>query len=136
VLHVRGSPCNCGFRYTDAQSTYRHILSCDQSCAVTHTVRHNRARDAIAMVTREYGITVSSEPTFYSYDDGREVQRLVQADTCGDCSLQWPLTSREKCPPSKPPSRRCTPILHCICRAQVSFGLPVPIARLASTLLN
>lgn len=71
-LSVVGTKCNCGHIYSEHdEATIQHILKCDMATRVTHTTRHNMVRDTIARVARDYGITVTKEPTCFKYDDGR-----------------------------------------------------------------
>jgi hypothetical protein len=71
-INMIGSRCNCGFLVTTAELMFRHTLECDQATPITHTIRHNRARDALAACARRYGIMVTVEPTMYVYDDGKK----------------------------------------------------------------
>jgi hypothetical protein len=47
-------------------------MRCDKFSRISHTHRHNIVRDTVAKVAREYGITVSKEPTVYPYDGGKK----------------------------------------------------------------
>lgn len=68
--------CRCGVHCPTAEKVIDHALRCDQMTYYTHTNRHNDVRDAIAQVVRSYGITVSSEPKFYSgFYEGPAEQR-------------------------------------------------------------
>ena len=68
--------CRCGATCRDAEEIMDHVLRCDQMTHYTHTNRHNDVRDAIAQVVRSYGISVSSEPKFYSaFYEGPSEQR-------------------------------------------------------------
>jgi len=75
-LRVSSLPkkCKCGALCRDAGEVIEHCLRCDRMSYYTHTSRHNDVRDAIASVVRSYGISVSSEPKFYSgfYDSTSE----------------------------------------------------------------
>ena len=71
-IKFSGTKCNCGTVYTtDDEKTIEHILRCDMSTPVTHTVRHNFVRDAIVDCMRGYGITTTKEPTCFTYKDGK-----------------------------------------------------------------
>mgnify|MGYP001613478373 FL=1 len=63
--------CNCGIVFPEPEETIEHILKCDMSTPFTHSSRHNMVRDHIATMTRKYGISTITEPTCFSYDDGR-----------------------------------------------------------------
>ena len=68
--------CRCGATCHNAEEVIDHTLLCDQMTHYTHTCRHNDVRDAIAQVVRSYGISVTSEPKFYSgFYDGPAEQR-------------------------------------------------------------
>ena len=71
-IKLEGSKCNCGFIYdSETEKTIEHILRCDMSTPITHTVRHNMVRDALIDCMRGYGITVTKEPTCFTYKDGK-----------------------------------------------------------------
>jgi len=71
-LRLHSTKCNCGHIYTtDDTESIDHVLTCDMSCHVTHTMRHNMIRDAIVHTTRSYGITSTKEPTCFLYNDGK-----------------------------------------------------------------
>lgn len=71
-LKVENSKCNCGYLYGGIDDeSIDHILTCDMSSPVTHTTRHNRVRDEIIRTCRSYGITTTTEPTCFTYDDSR-----------------------------------------------------------------
>ena len=70
-LQIHGSKCNCGYLYTtDAHDTFDHIFTCDLATPIGHSTRHNRVRDAIVTTCRLFGITVTKEPTCFTYPDG------------------------------------------------------------------
>lgn len=71
-LNLQSRKCNCGHLYSQQHmETIEHILRCDQATPCTHTVRHNQVRDSIIDTARNYGLTVSKEPTCLTYDNGR-----------------------------------------------------------------
>lgn len=71
-IRLHGFKCNCGFAYQDSNDeNFEHIFRCDMSTPFTHVHRHNLVRDAVARACRAYGLSVTSEPTCFTYDDGR-----------------------------------------------------------------
>lgn len=71
-LNLNGYKCNCGYLYQDCDSTTSHILKCDMATPITHTTRHNMVRDAIAACARSFGVTVTCEPRFFTYNNGKQ----------------------------------------------------------------
>ena len=63
--------CDCGTTIANDDAYYGHIFKCDRASRTSHTHRHNLVRDSVARVAREFGITVSKEPTIYPYDGGK-----------------------------------------------------------------
>jgi hypothetical protein len=51
-----------------AEQFIDHVLSCKKLSRYTQTTRHNRIRDTLAAVARNFGISTTIEPTFYTYD--------------------------------------------------------------------
>jgi hypothetical protein len=75
-LRTQVFQCNCGQTETRDKEIIEHVMRCDRSTPVTHTVRHNKVRDAMATIARAYGIGVTSEPQFYSgYYESEHNQR-------------------------------------------------------------
>ena len=74
--------CNCGvaFEGDDAQ-TIEHILRCDMSTGVTHSTRHNLVRDAIISTARQYGLTMTKEPSIFAYANGKKQRPDIMAHT-------------------------------------------------------
>ena len=62
--------CECGQFINTDEDQITHTLKCDRFTTIGHTTRHNMVRDEMARVARRYGISVSTEPTFYSYSSG------------------------------------------------------------------
>ena len=48
---------------------------------VTHTTRHNMVRDAIVQTIRQYGITTSSEPRCFTYQNDAHQRPDIMAHT-------------------------------------------------------
>lgn len=69
-MSLINTKCCCGFIYEEEETTIEHVLTCDQSMHHTHTSRHNGVRDAIALTSRQYGISTVTEPTCFNYDTG------------------------------------------------------------------
>ena len=80
-LHITGNKCNCGYVYSDPDSTTSHILRCDMATPITHTIRHNRVRDGIATTLRSYGLTTTTEPRCFTYDSGKSQRPDIMVHT-------------------------------------------------------
>jgi hypothetical protein len=68
-LSLRGTKCNCGVIYDTDADSIEHILTCDMSSHRTHTYRHNLVMEAITSTARWYGISVTTEPRCFTYED-------------------------------------------------------------------
>jgi hypothetical protein len=64
-MRVLPRMCRCGHLSTHECDLIEHCLLCDRSTHYTHTHRHNDVRDAMIAVARSFGISCTSEPTFY-----------------------------------------------------------------------
>jgi hypothetical protein len=71
-IRIRNTKCACGHVHAGTdEASIDHVLTCDRSSTSTHTTRHNAIRDATAQCARDWGIPVSTEPTAFSYPDGK-----------------------------------------------------------------
>lgn len=73
--------CNCGETIQTSSDMIAHTLKCDQMSPVTHTTRHNMVRDAIVQTIRQYGITTSSEPRCFTYQNDVHQRPDIMAHT-------------------------------------------------------
>ena len=80
-LRITGNKCNCGYIYSDSDSTTSHVLKCDMATPITHTIRHNRVRDGIATTLRSYGLTTTTEPRCFTYDSGKSQRPDIMVHT-------------------------------------------------------
>jgi hypothetical protein len=68
-LDMLPTTCRCGVPLRNSNEMQDHLTRCEMS-AVSHTYRHELVKQAMAGAARSYGITVTSEPTFYTYSSG------------------------------------------------------------------
>jgi ribonuclease HI len=67
--------CSCDKeegRMQSAEQFIDHALKCKQLSTYSQTSRHNRIRDTLAAVARNFGISTTVEPTFYIYDSSSQ----------------------------------------------------------------
>jgi hypothetical protein len=64
--------CSCrradGQNMETAEQFIDHVLSCKVLSEYSQTTRHNRIRDTLAAVARNFGISTTIEPRFYTYE--------------------------------------------------------------------
>lgn len=84
--HLRLYPCrcDCGTLIKNDKEQIIHTFACDMFTAVTHTTRHNALRDTVARMCNAHGLTVTKEPTNYTYADGK---RRPDLTVHGNCSI-------------------------------------------------
>jgi hypothetical protein len=84
--HLNDLPrqCNCGHTSTVVCDAIEHCLKCVRSSRYTAATRHNDVRDAIMAIVRSYGVSCSSEPTFYEkcYDSFHDQRPDITFHTC------------------------------------------------------
>jgi hypothetical protein len=68
-LDLLPTTCGCGVPIRTSNDMQEHLTRCEMS-AVSATYRHELVKMAMAGAAREYGITVTTEPTFYTYGSG------------------------------------------------------------------